>query len=160
MNIFVLDNDPKICSQYHCNKHTIKMILESAQILCCVFHSQGFENVPYRKTHFNHPCSIWVRESPQNFLWGLELLKELLIEYTYRYGKIHKTSLVYDWIVENYSLLKFDKNDFTEQPKCMPDKYKVDSVVESYRNYYIGDKAKIAEWTKREIPEWFKVVGV
>ena len=39
----------------------------------------------------------------------------------------------------------------------MPDKYKVDSVVESYRNYYIGDKAKIAEWTKREIPEWFKV---
>lgn len=159
MNIFVLDNDQKICAQYHCDKHCIKMILESAQILCCVFHSQGFKNIPYRKTHFNHPCSIWVRESKENFLWCLELLKELLIEYTYRYGKIHKTSLVYYWIIENYSLLKFDKNGFTEQPKCMLDKYKVDSVVESYRNYYIGDKASFAKWTKREIPEWFKVVG-
>lgn len=156
MNIFVLDENITTCAQYHCDKHTVKMILEQSQLLCCAFHNQGFKEVPYKKTHFNHPCSIWVRESKENFIWSLKLLEQLLIEYTYRYGKTHKTSLVYDWIVKNHSLLKFDKNDFTEQPKCMLDKYKVDSVIQSYRNYYIGEKAKIAKWTKREIPEWFK----
>ena len=37
----------------------------------------------------------------------------------------------------------------------MPDQYKVSDVVESYRNYYRGDKAYIANWTKRNKPEWW-----
>ena len=31
MNIFYLDNDPTTAARYHCNKHVVKMILESAQ---------------------------------------------------------------------------------------------------------------------------------
>jgi hypothetical protein len=46
----------------------------------------------------------------------------------------------------------------TTPPMAMPDEYKVGySVVQSYRNYYIGAKADFAKWTKREIPEWFKL---
>jgi hypothetical protein len=38
----------------------------------------------------------------------------------------------------------------------MPDEYKVDSVVESYRNYYRGAKASFAVWKNRETPFWFE----
>ena len=33
MNIFILDTDPKLCAQYHCDSHVVKMILEIAQLL-------------------------------------------------------------------------------------------------------------------------------
>lgn len=29
MNIFVLDNNPKKCAEYHVDKHCVKMILET-----------------------------------------------------------------------------------------------------------------------------------
>jgi hypothetical protein len=38
---------------------------------------------------------------------------------------------------------------------AMPDEYKTDSVVESYRNYYIGAKISLASWKNREKPFWF-----
>ena len=33
MNVFVLDYDPKTAAEMHCDKHTVKMILETAQLL-------------------------------------------------------------------------------------------------------------------------------
>jgi len=43
----------------------------------------------------------------------------------------------------------------TEQPKAMPEQYKTNSVVESYRNYYIGDKSGFAMWKNRNKPNWW-----
>ena len=34
MNIFVLDKDPIVAAKMACDKHIVKMILESAQMLC------------------------------------------------------------------------------------------------------------------------------
>ena len=34
MNIFVLDRDPELAAKYHCDKHVVKMVLESAQMMC------------------------------------------------------------------------------------------------------------------------------
>ena len=34
MNIFYLDRNPKVAAEMHCDKHVVKMILESAQMLC------------------------------------------------------------------------------------------------------------------------------
>ena len=33
MNIFYLHRSPKICAEMHCDKHVVKMILESGQML-------------------------------------------------------------------------------------------------------------------------------
>ena len=33
MNIFYLHENPEICAEYHCDKHVVKMILETAQML-------------------------------------------------------------------------------------------------------------------------------
>ena len=157
MNIFLLDTDTRKCAQYHCDKHVVKMILETAQLLCGVHHmtDQVTDQVPYKLSHKNHPCAIWSRESLSNYLYLCDLGLELCKEYTYRYGKRHKSQEVIEWCVTNKPNI-CDK-EFTEPARAMPNEYKVDSVVESYRNYYIGEKSKIAVWKNREIPEWFNV---
>jgi len=78
---------------------------------------------------------------------------ELCYEYTHRYGKRHKTQDVIDWCIENKPNLP-DKG-FTEPAKAMPEEYKVKSVVESYRNYYRGEKASFSKWKNRPTPLWF-----
>jgi hypothetical protein len=157
MNIFLLDTDTRKCAQYHCDKHVVKMILETAQLLCGVHHmtDQVTDQVPYKLSHKNHPCAIWSRESLSNYLYLCDLGLELCKEYTYRYGKRHKSQDVIEWCITNKPNI-CDK-EFTEPARAMPNEYKVDSVVESYRNYYIGEKSKIAVWKNRDIPEWFKM---
>ena len=65
MNIFYLDRDPELAAIYQYNKHVVKMILESAQMLCTAHHCYGDAeqkaNVPYKQAHLNHPSTIWAR---------------------------------------------------------------------------------------------------
>ena len=152
MNIFILDYDVKKCAKYHVDKHVVKMILETAQLLCGV-HWVVNSEAPYKLSHKNHPCSIWTRESLTNYLYLCELGLELCYEYTYRYGKKHKSQQVIEWCIENKPNIK--DIGFTEPAKAMPDEYKVKSVVESYRNYYREAKSGFANWKNREIPGWF-----
>lgn len=155
MNIFFLDYNTKKCAEYHCDKHVVKMILETAQLLCGVHHTtnQVSDEVPYKLSHKNHPCAIWARESLSNYLYLCDLGLELCKEYTYRYGKRHKSQQVIEWCMINKP--QIPDIDFTTPPKAMPDEYKVIDVVESYRNYYMGAKKKFAVWKNRDIPEWF-----
>ena len=155
MNIFFLDWDVKKCAKYHCDKHVVKMVLETAQLLCSAHHTTevGKLEIPYKLSHKNHPCSIWVRESISNYLYLCELGLELCKEYTFRYEKRHKSQDVIEWCLDNK--IKVTDKGFTQPPKAMPDEYKVTDVVESYRNYYKGAKSGFASWKKREIPDWY-----
>jgi hypothetical protein len=156
MNIFVLDWDVKKCAQYHNDKHVVKMILETAQLLCGVHHvtDQANDQVPYKLSHKNHPCAIWARKSLTNYLWLCELGLELSKEYTHRYGKRHKSQDVIEWCIENKP--NIPDGGFTEPARAMPEQYKVKSVVESYRNYYNGEKVSFSKWKNRQTPTWFK----
>jgi hypothetical protein len=167
MNIFFLDFDTQKCAQYHCDKHVVKMILETAQLLCGVHHVTDQETtkkqpsndqVPYKLSHKNHPCAIWSRESLSNYLYLCDLGLELCKEYTYRYGKRHKSQDVIEWCLTNKPIIK--DIGFTTPPKAMPDEYKVESVIESYRNYYVGAKKDFCVWKNRNIPEWFSTCEV
>ena len=155
MNIFFLDFDTKKCAEYHCDKHVVKMILETAQLLCGSHHmvNNPISDIPYKLSHKNHPCAIWVRQSLSNYLYLCDLGLELCKEYTYRYGKRHKSQDIIEWCLSNKPTIK--DIGFTTPPKAMPDEYKVDDVIESYRNYYIGAKKDFAKWKNRDIPEWF-----
>jgi hypothetical protein len=120
----------------------------------------------YSATHVNHPSAVWVRQSAQNYMWLAELLEECCKEYTHRYDKVHK--------VERDGLMQALKNQFptnipdgpfTEPTPAMPedvkvlrevhtDRYELDSLA-SYRNYYIQNKTHLANWKKRDVPEWY-----
>jgi hypothetical protein len=151
MNIFVLDTDVEKCAKDHCDKHCVKMILETAQLLCGVHWSTGGD-APYRLSHKNHPCSIWARESYSNYVWLTDLGFALCNEYQNRYGKIHKSKAILEWCLVNRP--NIPDVGLTPQPKAMPDEYKVDDIIESYRNYYRQGKKDILSWKTGYKPEW------
>jgi hypothetical protein len=42
---------------------------------------------------------------------------------------------------------------FTQPTPAMPDDYKVSGdSIQSYKNYYLGDKQRMFSWKKRETP--------
>ena len=152
MNIFVLDTHIKKCAQYHCDKHVVKMILESVQMLCTALNKKGF-TTPYKSTHVKHPCVLWVESSHDNFLWLKNLTLALNDEYQFRFEKNsnHKSVFVLDEI-SNYS---YESLGLTEFPQAMPEKYKImGNAVKAYRQFYLGEKMGFARWTKRNIPDW------
>ena len=153
MNIFVLDNDIEVCAQYHVDKHVVKMILESAQLLSSAVRLSGID-AGYRLTHQNHPCSIWVRESLSNWIWLRDLSAALNDEYRFRYCKDinHKS---YD-VVRNLPQPNIDDIGLTPSRLAMPEEYQTDDAVESYRTYYKHDKRDIAAWKNRTIPYWWE----
>ncbi|WP_394251073.1 pyrimidine dimer DNA glycosylase/endonuclease V [Vibrio profundi] len=153
MNIFILDSDIKKCAQYHCDQHVVKMILESVQMLCTVLNKKGF-TTPYKSTHIKHPCVLWLEESFDNLLWLRSLALELNKEYKFRYSKDvdHKSIAV----LEKIDTHIYSSIGLTPFPQAMPEQYKVaGDPVKAYRNFYCGDKAKFAKWTKRSPPKWF-----
>ena len=149
MNIFVLHNDPAIAASMSCDKHVVKMILETAQMMSTIAHSHG-HNAPYRSTHKNHPCTLWAGKSASNWQWlvthGLALCKE----YTKRYGKVHKSEEVIRWCAR--LSLGFPEKNLTPFAQAMPPQYKRDCVVEAYRAYYHGEKSKFAKWAHSPAP--------
>lgn len=160
MNIFVLHWNTRQCAQMHCNKHVIKMILESCQLLCSAWHMidpcHEIYQPCYKLTHKNHPCSIWVRQSTGNYKWLCSLAIELCYEYTYRYGKIHKSQPFIESLSDHVPPI--ENNEMTQMPLAMPTQYKTDDAVLSYRHYYIEEKKSLHNWTgkfgSRDIPDW------
>jgi hypothetical protein len=156
MNIFVLDLDTKKCAKYHVDRHVTKMIVEYAQLLCGAHHmTESKYEIPYKLSHKNHPSAIWTRECIENYIWLCDLGLELCEEYTYRYGKRHKTQDVIEWALLHNPKIKTN-NDITPFALAMPDECKIGDAVESYRTYYMVEKRTIANWKNRETPEWFK----
>ena len=152
MNIFVVDNDPKVAATMLCDKHVVKMIIETAQMLCTVAASLGHQNVPYRPTHTKHPCTLWAGESKDNWGWLVTHGLEMCAEYTRRYGRRHKTQDVIEWCRDSGAGPK--SGSLTPFRLAMPQQYKCNDPVKSYRDYYIGEKSRIAKW-KTSPPAWW-----
>ena len=95
MNIFYLHHSPYLAAKVQYNKHVVKMILESAQMLCTAHHVYGNAeqklNVPYKQAHLNHPSTIWARQCRANYRWLYLHMMALGYEYTKRYDKMHAT---------------------------------------------------------------------
>jgi len=154
MNIFYLHQDPVKAAEYQYNKHVVKMVLESAQILCTVHHKYMGEDVdvPYKATHKNHPSTLWAGQSAQNYEWLYRHFVALSEEYKKRYGKEH---LSYTKCKDKVNMLPGGilETGLTDMPQCMPDEYKDECSVQAYWNYYIGEKHIVANKDKETIYE-------
>lgn len=182
MNIFILDKNPRIAAAMHCDKHVPKMVLESAQMLSTAHRMwDGFETKRpsrsgktrvkyyqlndsrehhlYNAVHFNHPCTIWTRESSQNYLWHYDLFLGLCEEYTKRYGKVHKTDLS---LREHLKTTPNNIPDTTMTPfrlamKSNPECMDESNPIESYRKFYMTKQERFKmEWKNTQIPYWFR----
>lgn len=155
MNIFILDSNLKKNAEYYCDKHLVKMILESAQLMCTVAQIKG-EQAPYKPTHINHPCTKWLMESGANWDLLFDLVTELNDEYKIRFNhdNNHKS---YDVII---SLIKphYNNNDFIGMFNSVTDQVRRTNAIDTinyYRKYYKFKMNEIKmKWTKRNKPEW------
>lgn len=162
MNIFYLDEDPVLAAKMQCNKHVVKMMTETGQMLCAAFNPG---EAPWKRSHYNHPSTIWARQSRENYRWllihGLALCKE----YTERYGKVSKSEEVIKWCFRNTYRLKFPSVGLTTPPVAISDnmncrmfipEFDTLSRVEQYQLYYIMDKSHFAIWPEGKIPQWYE----
>ena len=181
MNIFVLDTDPIKAAQLQCDKHVVKMIVESAQMLSTahrildghvytapsksgkrtVKHYSltdfSAEQTLYKVVHASHPCTIWTMESACNYEWHYRHFEALCDEYTYRYKKTHKTDMILRLLLKQHpkNISNRGLTPFAlamkSNPECM-----FDDPVKSYRAFYKTKLARFSmKWTCRETPEWF-----
>ncbi len=176
MNIFYVAECPVEAAQALVDKHVVKMVLESAQLLSTahrVLDGQEIigtspsgrkqkqwklydarETVLYKATHINHPSAVWIRQNVENYNWLVEHFFALLDEYTYRYDKKHKCMGEL-----SFQLCTPPKNleyaELTPPPSCMDEKYIIsENVVDNYRNYYILGKSDLHCWKRRDPPNW------
>ena len=183
MNIFILNSDPIIAAQEQCDKHVVKMIVESGQMLSTAHRMldgtverrpsksgkttvnyyklpDEREDIMYKAVHFNHPCSIWSRESTDNYKWHYRHFIALCDEYTYRYGKVHSTDtkLRKPLSYMPYNMPQTESTPFRlamqSNPECM-----FEDAVKSFRAFYHTKQERFKmDWSKRPIPEWFNVI--
>jgi hypothetical protein len=171
MNIFVTDSNPTQAARNLCDKHVSKMLIESAQMLANCFSSDDLVNAPKTKTgnvrrysYYNHPCSIWVRESLGNFIWLCQHTMEMERERLRRGFNPHFSHEFITWAYRNQWLTIIPKNEsITDFPIAINESMncrkvngfdKLDRVTQ-YRLYYKLDKP-FATW-KQNKPEWFKL---
>ena len=145
MNIFYLDKDPVKAAKYQYNKHVVKMILESAQMLCTAHHLiMGDDaDVPYKIAHPHHPSTKWVTYSASNYAWLYQHMLALGDEYTKRYGKTHLTITKCKDKLAKIPGGMFNVG-FSQPPQAMPDIFKRDCAIHAYWLYYVYDKKTIA----------------
>ena len=156
MNIFYLDKCPVKAAQVQYNKHVVKMILESAQMLCTAHHCYGdkyqVENVPYKQAHLNHPSTVWTRRSKSTYMWLYNHMIALGDEYKKRYGKTHLSiTKCKDFLAVPPRHIQGD--DWCQPPQAMPDEYKDKCSIQAYWNYYIGEKHVVANLKTEKLYE-------
>lgn len=178
MNIFYIDTDPYKAAQQMVDRHVVKMILETSQLLSTAhrildgeeyigqsksgrkarrwYLDDERENVLYSATHINHPSAVWCRQTNNNYNWLYCHLVGLCAEYTYRYGKIHKVQQNYEFMHMLQSLPhNISTGYLTPVTPAMAEEYIVDKdSLASYRNYYKQGKTHLHKWTKRQPPAW------
>ena len=173
MNIFYLDTDPAKAAEMQIDKHVVKMVLESAQLLCTCHRvldgEHGYkvsaagrrlqtwthpdpvkEATLYKSQHFNHPCSLWLRESVENYNWLYEHFIALGEEYTRRYNKTHLS------ITKLKDILKEPPKNipqvpFTEPKQAtLPEYYIEGNPIEGYHKYYQAEKLPLGNENDRK----------
>lgn len=153
MNIFVTDLDPEICAVHHCDIHLRKMILETAQLLSTAHFVTHGDSPAYKATHVNHPCSIWIRASFDNYEWGLSLFESLLDEFKFRFGKSHAAEIHVENLIVVPDLPRIGRTNFA---LAMPAEFKTNDACWSYQTYL---RDKFQEWEKRERPIYAQYTG-
>ena len=187
MNLFILHEQPDIAAQMQCDKHIVKMALETTQMVASVIHRYGISpellpinksGNPYGAGYKHHPCTLWVGDNIQNFRWTVEHGLALCREYSRRYGKVHHCSL---------SLLRVSKalqnNDCIQSKvpgstkrtafaQALYDSCRQSDAVKAYRNYYtirLLERPTMQSWSIRSTsggrqqfapPFWFTAANI
>lgn len=193
MNIFILDDSPYYAALAQHDRHVVKMVLESAQMLSTACHSEPMfgalveshhQQLLYKPTHLNHPCSIWTRETPANFVWLTTHATHLVGEYMRRFRKTHATypllvamqqvsaklcNAPRFWTRDSERNLVIDPMIHAVSQNHTPFVFAgpahfappvTRDVISAYRSYYLAEKVAGNRWTNPiHMPSWLESVA-
>lgn len=177
MNIFYLDQNIDRCAEAHIDKHVSKMQLELGQMLSTniwvdeflgyiprrltsdelsILRSASYDanyptSVRYKPCFHNHPCTVWMRESYENWEYSWLLVEALNQEAQWRGRNPHKSASM---VLQLPFPTKMESRGLTTPAQAMPDQYKNEDSIIAYRNYYIHEKLQLSGYTRREPPDW------
>lgn len=190
MNIFTPYETTTESARALDDRRFIKSILEDAQMLCTAFIKDDpvkqtkliessefiemwnhtvtpFLPMLYKPTHENHPCTVWVRKHPNNWLWLHRHFLACSAEYTYRFNKTHKSYLTlepfFDLVAQ--MLLTQEYSAINHTPiiyvgKELPEEYNNKSVFDKYKKLlhikWNQDKT-FSKWTSVPPPDFLFV---
>jgi hypothetical protein len=155
VNVFAVDRDPVRAARALCDRHVVKMTLETAQILCTAASTRFGHRTPYRPTHANHPCVAWAVATRGNWDWLVRHGLALADEYRRRYGRVHPSRAVIARMARRGPPRSQTRR---RQPfaQTMPDRYRGPDPVAAYRRFYVGEKARFATWRPpARAPRWW-----
>lgn len=179
MNIFILSYKPDFKAHMieqaasHCDRHVIKMITESVQMLSTALASQVFRETHNIKqppataiSYEKHPCTQWAKASIHNFTYLANLALTLCKEKRHRWP-LNPEHMYELWLVQLMSELpSFDvvPSDF---PVAIPDSdsatkvtgvyVNLDTAASLYQRYYVSHKSDFATWKNRPVPVWYLI---
>lgn len=174
MQIFFLSTDQRLCAQYLCDKHCVKMPTETAQILSTVWwNSNDLKAFDWQQRYGlykpvrnkSHPVIRWVQQSTANYRWTVELLKQLCIEFEFRYGHKHACERFVPLFETTFGLPPLLSDDWipmSQNFQALPDEFKDDDPVLAYWLNYAVEKRRFAVWNKkRQAPTfWQELVAI
>lgn len=173
---------PSEIADMYCDQHVVKIILEICQMLYTSWYfsneyhivnvrapfNKSGKNRGYRPAHKGHPMTMWVASSVENYIFAADLALALAAEYTARYEKIHACEVHAAWLRKNmpshfelrlsakaYYATEDIPDGLTPIPECMPEEYKMPSIVDAYQMYYMMDKMDFARFTPKSKKMYF-----
>ena len=181
MNIFILNKDPVLAAQEQCDKHVVKMIVESGQMLSTAHRmldgsqtrrrsksgktmskywvlDDDREDTLYKAVHMGHPCTVWTMESAENYKWHYEHFVALCAEYQHRYSKVHATQKLLEVPLKRMPnrILHTGRTPYALAMGAEPQCINHDDPVKSYKDFYITKQKRFKMvWSKRATPAWF-----
>lgn len=179
MNIFFLSMNPEEAARWHANIHIVKMIVETAQLLCNVHRRAADKDsnccppyvakrrIPYKESRAGHRklgSMIWVAESLGNYRWGVRLGLALCREYNRGRGRaagkksLHRTQAVLEWLRDHEpNFVRTKRTPVRRVHLAMPEKLKdAPDSVEAYRDYYYSKRRTMTMvWPEGLTPQWW-----
>ena len=177
MNIFVTDDCPIKSAHNLCDQHVrSKMQIEGAIMLAHCFTQELLDHPSTPRTstgrarrrgkgYFNHPCSIWCRNTVDNFTWLVDHTLEMFTERMYRWpdSNEHFTKTFIKWCKDNTHNIITTKKGLTDYAVAIQPESKCRSVsgfdnmsiIDQYKQFIIHDK-EFATWTDRKTPNWYQ----
>jgi hypothetical protein len=151
MNIFFVDQDPRIAARCLVDTHVSKMLLESVQLLSTahrvadgypetvtnkagrkttLYHLKSAKRnwLLYKAFYPSHPSNMWIRKNSVNYEWLWQHALELSFEFARRFGRSHASSLLLPHLMtppENVlTTSRYSEVIMNREDLAMPDKFK------------------------------------
>ncbi len=167
MHIWFLDSNPVLCARAYQDNHILGGVRDAAHCLSQAHialdgptrcRARGVPMLGNSTVDAHNGNATWTRQCSANYEWMYQFMAALCIEHHYRFGGFRPP---YEIAGVTAKLIALPVNItfrpvVTQFRQTVPIIYTRRDPIEGNRAYYVAEKQKLAKWTKRGAPIWWK----